>query len=78
MTEGERGTFGLTKCYFFEKYYYAGSFHHFAEATCCLDSHPGGRLFCVHTPEKIISSVYRMLRNIEEISLDKIQKSDLT
>ena len=39
MTEGERGTFGLTKCYFFEKYYYAGSFHHFV-----VPLPPGGRL----------------------------------
>ena len=53
MTEGERGTFGLTKYYFFEKYYYAGSFHHFV-----VPLPPGGRLFCVRTPEKIIVSVY--------------------
>ena len=39
MTEGERGTVGLTKCYFFEKYYYAGSFHHFV-----VPLPPGGRL----------------------------------
>ena len=43
------------------------------------DSSPEGRAdYNVHSPEKIIVSEYRMLRNIEEISLDKIQKSDLT
>ena len=45
MTEGERGTFGLTKYYFFEKYYYAGSFHHFAEVLVASTPIPEGGYF---------------------------------
>ena len=59
MTEGERDTFGLTKYYFFEKYYYAGSFHHFV-----VPLPPGGRLFCVRSHEGIIVSVYCLSRDV--------------
>ena len=59
MTEGERGTFGLTKYYFFEKYYYAGSFHHFV-----VPLPPGGRLVCARSVEEFIVCVYRLSRTI--------------
>ena len=59
MTEGERGTFGLTKYYFFENIITRAP-----STTSRSPSLPEGGYCNARSPEKIIVCVFRLLRNV--------------